>query len=113
MDKQSSPKTRRDIEAKIIAKAWKNETFKQELLTNSKAVIEQEFGVQFPEAVNVQVQEENPTSLYFVLPMSPQIEGQEISEEELDAVAGGGTPGALITVSIWVSAEIAIDKFLK
>ena len=89
------PQTRRDIEARIIAKAWKDDAFKQELLTNSKAVIEREFGVQLPEEINVQIKEENPTSLYFVLPMCPQIEGQEISEEELDAVAGGGTPGII------------------
>ncbi|MEM7594390.1 MAG: NHLP leader peptide family RiPP precursor [Cyanobacteria bacterium P01_A01_bin.83] len=87
---EQQPQSRRDIEARIIAQAWKDESFKQELLANPKAVIEQEFGVQFPEAVNVQVQEENPTSLYFVLPMSPQTEGQELSAEELESVAGGG-----------------------
>jgi hypothetical protein len=86
---QQQPQGRRDIEARIIANAWKDEAYKQELLTNSKVVIEREFDAQLPEEVNVQVLEENPTSLYFVLPMRPDVPGHELNEEELEAVAGG------------------------
>ena len=32
----------------LITKAWENETFKQELLSNPKAAIEKEFGVTIP-----------------------------------------------------------------
>jgi hypothetical protein len=90
MSEPSQPQSRRDIEARIIANAWKDEAYKQELLTNPKAVIEREFGVQLPEEVNVQVLEENSTSLYFVLPMLPVMPGSELNQEELEAVAGGG-----------------------
>ncbi|MDZ8106187.1 MAG: NHLP leader peptide family RiPP precursor [Nostoc sp. DedQUE12a] len=89
MSEQEQAQTRQDIEARIIAKAWKDEAYKQELLTNSKAVIEREFGVEFPADVNVQVLEENSTSLYFVLPVSPIAIIQELSEQELEAIAGG------------------------
>lgn len=89
MSEQAQAQTRQDIEARIIAKAWKDETYKKELLTNSKATLEKEFGVQFPEELNVQVSEENPSSLYFVLPMSPAAIAQELSEEDLEAIAGG------------------------
>ena len=87
------PQTRRDIEARIIAKAWKDETYKQELLAKPKAVIEREFKVQLPAEVNVQVIEENTTSLCFVLPMRPDIPGYELDESELEAIAGGGRLG--------------------
>ncbi|ACC81660.1 NHLP leader peptide family RiPP precursor [Nostoc punctiforme] len=90
MSEQEQAQTRQDIEARIIAKAWKDESYKQELLTNSKAVIEREFGVEFPADVTVQVLQENPTSLYFVLPLSPTAIMQELSEEQLQAIAGGG-----------------------
>ena len=93
MNQQEQPQTRRDIEARIIATAWKDDAYKQELLTNPKAVIEREFEAQLPAEVNVQVIEENPTSLCFVLPMRPEIPGQELDESELEAIAGGGRWG--------------------
>ncbi len=91
MTEQPQPQTRKDIEARIIAKAWKDEAYKQKLLSNSKSVIGQEFNVQLPKEVSVQVMEENPTSLYFVLPARPEIFGQEISDEQLQAIAGGAS----------------------
>jgi hypothetical protein len=33
--------------------------------------------------------EENSTNLYFVLPMHPDLSGAELSDEQLEAVAGG------------------------
>ena len=89
MSEQEQAQTRQDIQTRIIAKAWKDEAYKQELLTNPKAVIEREFGVEFPADVKVQVVEENPTSLHFVLPVSPVAIAQELSEQQLEAIAGG------------------------
>ncbi|ACC81664.1 NHLP leader peptide family RiPP precursor [Nostoc punctiforme] len=89
MSEQEQAQTRKNIEARIVAKAWKDEGYKQELLTNPKAIIEREFGVEFPAEVSVQVLEENSTSLYFVLPISPVAIAQELSEEQLEAIAGG------------------------
>ncbi|MDZ8105942.1 MAG: NHLP leader peptide family RiPP precursor [Nostoc sp. DedQUE12a] len=100
MSEQEQAQTRQDIEARIIARAWKDEAYKQELLTNPKATIEREFGVEFPADVNVQVLEENPTSLHFVLPMSPVAIAQELSEEQLEAIAGGA--GAISKLTKWV-----------
>jgi hypothetical protein len=87
MNKQTFSRTRKDVEAHIIAQSWKDEAYKQEILSNSKTVIEREFGVQLPAEINVQVLEENPTTLYFVLPMRPI--STELTEEQLETVAGG------------------------
>ncbi|MEM7593394.1 MAG: NHLP leader peptide family RiPP precursor [Cyanobacteria bacterium P01_A01_bin.83] len=87
------------MEARMIAKAWKDEAYKQELLANPKAVFEQEFGVELPEQVSVQVLEENATTLNFVLPMRPQV-GSELSSEDLEAIAGGGSTTARIATSM-------------
>jgi hypothetical protein len=112
MSQNEEPQTRRDIEARIIAKAWKDEAYKQELLTNPKAVIEREFGVQFTEEISIQIREENPTALYFVLPMRPQIEEQELSEKDLEEVSGGLTP-AVATLTLYVSYETFKDGINK
>ena len=89
MSQQKQPESRQDIEARIISKAWKDESYKQELLSNPKAIFEQEFGVELPEEISIQVLEENSTTLNFVLPMHPETSGHELNESELEAIAGG------------------------
>ncbi|MBC6430118.1 class IIb bacteriocin, lactobin A/cerein 7B family [Nostoc sp. HG1] len=113
-NEQSTPRTRKDIEAHIIAQSWKDEAYKQELLSNSKAVVEREFGIQLPANVSVKVVEENPTNLYFVLPMRPDLSGAELSDEQLEAVAGGIAP-ALIPLIIPAVTFVAgaVDGYLE
>jgi len=36
---QPEPMTREELQAKLIAKAWQDESFKQELLSNPTAVV--------------------------------------------------------------------------
>lgn len=76
--------SRKDAEAKLIAKAQTDQSFRQALLTNSKAAIEQELGT-IIEDFQVKVIEETADTLYLVL---PAIE-PELSETDLDSVAGG------------------------
>lgn len=83
--------TREEVQERIIAKSWQDETFKQELLSNPKAVFSREVGQELPDTIELRVVEENPNTLYLVLP--PKIDANldgELSEAELEAVAGGG-----------------------
>ena len=79
--------TRKELEQRLITKAWQDEAFKQELLNNSKTAFKKE-GVNLPDDIEVKVVEENPSLLYFVLPSNPD-NLSELSESELEAVAGG------------------------
>ncbi|WP_208346021.1 NHLP leader peptide family RiPP precursor [Aetokthonos hydrillicola] len=113
MSEQSQARTRREIEAHIIAQAWKDNAYKQELLNNSKAVIEKEFEVQIPDDIKVNVLEENPTTLYFVLPMRPEISGQELSDEQLEAIAGGGNTGVFSLIFASAALTSAAAGYLS
>jgi hypothetical protein len=89
-EQTSQPQSRHEFESELIAKAWKDEAFKQELISNPKAVFVRELGQEIPENIDIRVMEETPNALYLVLPMSPQVT-EELSEEALEAVAGGGS----------------------
>jgi hypothetical protein len=82
--------SRQDTEARIITHALEDEAFRQELLNNPKAAIEKELGQKLPEDFQISVLQESDKMTYLVLPFSPAA-NQELSEEQLEAVAGGQT----------------------
>jgi hypothetical protein len=78
-------KTRKDLEVHLITRALKDERFKQELLANPKAVVEQELGTKLLKELEINVLEETENTLYMVLPCNPY---EGMSEEELKASLG-------------------------
>jgi len=82
----------KDLEALLISKAMADEAFKSELISNPKAVIAREIGQELPEGVEIEVLESTPKKLYLVLPLkveSEEVSTEELSDKELEAVAGG------------------------
>lgn len=90
--------TRKELEEKLITRAWQDEAFKQELLTQPNVALAKE-GINIPSNVEVRVFEENSSTLYVIIPMNPAA-ASELSEAELESVAGGGTakPDWYVTV---------------
>ena len=85
-------KTTADMQSRIIARATEDEAFRARLLTDPKAVVQEELEVAIPEGFTVEVHEESGTTAHLVLPPPARL-----SEGELSAVAGGlsGGGGAL------------------
>lgn len=75
-----------DAFAKVIAKAWADEAYKQRLTDDPRAVLT-EAGLNPPDGVEVKVVENTDSIVHFVLPPAPA-EG-EISEEALSQISGG------------------------
>jgi nitrile hydratase alpha subunit len=82
---------REEAEKQLIAKAWKDPKFRQSLIQNPREVISKEFGIEIPPDISVKVLEETSDNLYLVLPASPAAGGGELSDMELEAIAGGAT----------------------
>lgn len=93
--------TRNELEAKLVAHAWQDEAFKQELISNPRAVLEREIGQEVPESTDIRVLEETGNTLYLVIPKKPSID--ELSEEQLEAIAGGWCGEALKPDKIGIS----------
>ena len=72
--------------AAIIAKALKDDGYREELLANPKNAIQQEFGKELPLGLEVRLVEESANVVYLVLPPKPVV---ELSDADLQAVAGG------------------------
>jgi hypothetical protein len=80
------------VERSIIEKSLADNSFRQRLLADPKAALEEEIGAQLPEEVRVVAVEETADTVYLRVPSaSPVGEGGELSERELEEVAGGGT----------------------
>ncbi|ODH02065.1 hypothetical protein A4S05_02675 [Nostoc sp. KVJ20] len=79
------------LEERIIAKAMEDPAYKQRLLNDAKAVVEEELGEKLDEDITIQVLQQNAKHLYLVLPLNIDdlIHDGMISQEELEAVAGG------------------------
>jgi len=70
---------------KIVAKAWRDPAFKAELIANPAAALKAE-GIDVPAGMTVTVVENTDKQFHLVLPPVPT---DELSDEALDAVAGG------------------------
>ena len=69
---QNDDNSANDPQMRVIAKAWKDDGFHQELLNDPKATIEKELSVKLPEGLSVQVHEQSERVLHLLLPPRPE-----------------------------------------
>lgn len=82
----------RELEAKLIAKAWKDPEFKKSLIRDPRTTL-REFGFDLPNDLRINVVEDTPTSYTLAIPCCPAGD-KSLSSEELLRLAGGSTPGS-------------------
>ena len=73
---------------RVVARAWQDEAFKGRLLADPEGALA-EVGVEVPTGHEVRVVEDTERVTHLVIPPSP---GEELSDEQLDRVAGGNHP---------------------
>jgi len=97
--KAAAPLTRREIEAKIVALAWQDDDFRRKFVADPKGQFEQRLGTKLPASLKMTAHEENENSLHFVIPVKPK-SAAELSDEELEKVAGGTDLVTTLTVAV-------------
>ena len=83
-----------EVKRSLIEKSLQDDAFRQRLLEDPKALIEQELGTPVPDEVQILAVEETPETIYLVLPPATSAVGRdgEIPDHHLEAVAGGQEP---------------------
>ncbi|MEW5985980.1 MAG: NHLP leader peptide family RiPP precursor [Chloroflexota bacterium] len=86
-------KSQTDFEAKLVARAAKDLTFRQQLLADPRTAIEQAFNVTIPGGIQIKVVEETPDTVYLVLPAMSAKYSRELSEADLMGRGAVQNPG--------------------
>jgi hypothetical protein len=83
---------RAGLERRLIERSLQDDAFRQRLLEDPRTIMEQELGVSLPAEVQVRAVEETADTIYLVLPSTSAVdEGEELSDPDLETVAGGDT----------------------
>ncbi|MEM9408679.1 MAG: NHLP leader peptide family RiPP precursor [Acidobacteriota bacterium] len=81
--------TRGEIEDIIRNFAAESPEYRQALIDNPAEVLARQMGAEVPAGVNVKVVEETADTIYLVAPYCAPAEGSELSDADLESVAGG------------------------
>lgn len=79
----------------IISRAWSDADFKAALIKNPIAAIERLTGerISLPEGKRLVVQDQSDKNVVFLnIPAQPDFDDVELTDQELEVVAGGGVP---------------------
>ena len=80
----------KELEERIILKALKDSTFREQLLKDPKGAIGQELGIVLPDHLSVKIVEEKENEVYLVIPVKAD-QQDELTPAELESVSGGWT----------------------
>ncbi len=82
---------------RIIERSMENEELRRRLLADPKGTVEEELGAKLPAEIEIRAVEETQNVVYLVLPPTARASQQasigELSDRELEAVAGGWEAG--------------------
>jgi hypothetical protein len=87
--------TRGEIQDLLTKFSKSNPKYREALMKNPKMVLEGQMGGKLPEGVSVKAVEESPSTIYVVVPYVPSA-GAELSDNELESVAGGKAIGNVL-----------------
>jgi hypothetical protein len=81
--------SRKDVREALVRTALKDVSFRESLVANPKLVVERALGTKLPEDMEVVVVQETDEKMFIVLPMELPFETGDLSDAELEQIAGG------------------------
>ena len=114
------PPTRGEFEATVIHQAWTDPAFLEQLRADPRAGLDaalKKHGVHVPESLTVKLYEDQAGECLIVIPRPASAAGTELSDAELEAVAGGEAvliAGAIVgavvgSIAGAIAAEVVHD----
>ena len=99
--------TKHQLEANLIEKCWKEPGFREKVLKNPKEMLEAFLGKSLPADFKVVIHEEDSKTLHLALPPAPS-NVAELSDDELERVAGGTEFLFAVVVGTIVGASVVV-----
>ena len=81
--------SRKDVREALVRTALKDEFFRDSLVANPKLAVERALGTKLPEDMEVVVLQDADDKMFIVLPMQLPFETGDLSDAELEKIAGG------------------------
>jgi hypothetical protein len=106
MAEAESTLTRHDLEAKIVKRCWENEAFRKELIANPAGAFAKYLKIPAANLPKIVIYEEPAGSWHIVVPSRPA-DADELSDQDLERVAGGLNPPWLVASAAALSLSIA------
>ena len=87
MSENQEMRSAEEMYAHLVSKAGNDDSFRAQLVSDPHAVIRDEFGIEVPDSMKIQVHESDMDTVHLSLPPSSRL-----YEDQLEHVAGGGYP---------------------
>jgi hypothetical protein len=81
--------SRKVVREALVRTALKDESFRESLVANPKLAVERALGTKLPEDMEVVVLQDTDEKMFIVLPMQLPFETGDLSDAELEKIAGG------------------------
>jgi hypothetical protein len=99
--------SRHDVEAKIVKRCWDNDAFRKEFLSDPAGCFVKYLNAPKAQLPKIIVHQEQPGTWHIVMPAKPAKAG-ELSDEELEKVAGGTDVSATVIMGTMFTAAAGV-----